>query len=178
MVVLNKGYRRSLKDDTSLSKKLGKEEILLTSYDGVNSPNVEVCVEILFQGSLKNELQALIESCKGEHPDPFGHLKYWKCMLALIPYVVEGEVKRGYVKDIAKQIGFSEDQVVRSLDRFVDKEVLVKGGIGSYSVWKLDDKRFPIICFLCVKKRLTHIVRHYLALSVTQAEPVLHNIQE
>lgn len=143
-----------------------------------NSPMIEVSVEVCFKGSLKEELQALDEACKGDRPDPFGHLKYWKCMLALKPYIIEGEIKRGDVKEIAKKIKFSEDQIVRSLDRFTQKGILIKSGGKFYSVWKLNRERFPTLSFLCVEKKLTHIVRHYLTLGLPQTSACQHITQE
>lgn len=139
---------------------------------------VEVDVKIRFQGNLKEELKVLDEACKGDRPDPFGHLKYWKCMIALKPYILENEIRRSDVKEIAKKIGFSEDQVVRSLDRFVDKGVLIKNGRKFYSVWKLNYECFPIINFVCVKKNLAHIVRHYLATDPAQNITSQHIMQE
>jgi hypothetical protein len=125
-------------------------------------PKIDISIEICFEGKIREELEDLDEACEGDRLDTFGHLKYWKCMIKLKPFILEGEIKRSDVKEIAKKIGFSEDQVVRSLDRFVNKGILIKSGSKFHHTWKLNKERLPILYFLCFKKKLTHIVRYYL----------------
>jgi hypothetical protein len=137
--------------------------LLQTSF-----PSVLFEVVITFSQNLQTEIKFLIETCKGDHPDRFGRLNYWKCMLALIPFILERDIPMSNANEIAIKIGFSKDQVVRSLDRFVEKSVLVKEGCASYSLWKLSEDRFPTVYLLCRKRKLTHIVRHHLALNAIQ----------
>jgi predicted HTH transcriptional regulator len=156
--------KNSLSNSAHLRAKENNDKSLIR----VNSPLFEERTEITFLGDIRKEFKILIEAAKGDRPDRFGHLKYWKCMLELIPYIIEGEVKTEDLKYIAKEIGFSEDQVRRSLDRFVEKGVLEKTGSKFYHVWKLNSKSFPVIYSLCVRKKLVHIVRHYPALDTIQ----------
>lgn len=132
------------------------------------TPNVLIEVVLTFSGGIVAEFNLLIHTCRGDNPDRFGRLNYWKCMLALIPFILEEDIPMSNVNEIAKKIGFSKDQVVRSLDRFVDKDILVKEGHGSYSRWELNEELIPTIYFLCRKRKLTHIVRHHLARNAIQ----------
>lgn len=127
-----------------------------------NTPSALVEVVISFHGSLETEIASLIQACRGDHPDRFGRLNYWKCMLVLIPFILTEDILMANVNEIAKTIVFSKDQVVRSLNRFVLKDILIKSGSGSYTFWKLNDKSFPLLYFICRKKSLTHIMRHWL----------------
>lgn len=131
------------------------------------NPNVTIEFAISISGGIINEIQSLINSCKGDKKDRFGHIKYWKCMLALIPFILEKDVTMMDINDtISQKISFSKDQIVRSLDRFVEKKVLIRVGKGPYSTWKLNVHLFPTLFFLCRQRKLTHIVRRSLALSV------------
>jgi len=129
--------------------------------------NVIVEIVIGFESNLINEIRLLINACKGDKKDRFGHIKYWKCMLALIPFILEKDITMMDINEtISQKISFSKDQIVRSLDRFADKKVLIRIGKGPYSRWKLNKALFPTLFFLCRTRKLTHIVRRQLALSV------------
>ena len=123
-------------------------------------PYAIVSIEFLFNSDIANEMKTIICACKGDRQDRFEHVKFWKCMLELIPYIIRMvEIKRSDVKSIAKQIRFSEDQIVRSLDRFAAKNVLIKNSSRFNSVWKLNTEIFPVLYFLSKQKKLEHIVR-------------------
>jgi len=129
--------------------------------------NVIVEIVIGFESNLINEIRLLINACKGDKKDRFGHIKYWKCMLALIPFILEKDITMTDVNEtISQKISFSKDQIVRSLNRFADRKVLIRIGKGPYSRWKLNKALFPTLFFLCRTRKLTHIVRRQLALSV------------
>ena len=131
------------------------------------NPNITIEFTISFSEGLIHEIQALIDSCKGDKRDRFGHIKYWKCMLALIPFILEKDITMTDVNEtISQKISFSKDQIVRSLNRFADRKVLIRIGKGPYSRWKLNKALFPTLFFLCRTRKLTHIVRRQLALSV------------
>ena len=128
--------------------------------------NVIVEIVIGFESNLINEIRLLINACKGDKKDRFGHIKYWKCMLALIPFILKKDITMMDINEtISQRISFSKDQIVRSLNRFADKKVLIRIGKGPYSRWKLNKALFPTLFFLCRTRRLTHIVRRQLALS-------------
>jgi hypothetical protein len=123
-------------------------------------PYAVFSIEVLFNSDIANEMQTIIYACKGDRKDRFEHVKFWKCMLELIPYIIRMiEIKRSDVKSIAKEIKFSEDQVVRSLDRFAAKNVLVKDFSRFNSVWKLNSELFPVLYFFSKQKKLEHIMR-------------------
>jgi hypothetical protein len=127
------------------------------------SPRVTVSVELLFDGDIVNEIETVIEACKGDRRDRFGHLRFWKCMISLIPFIMyRWEITRSDVKTLASEIGFSEDQIVRSLDRFVEKGILVKDSSKFNSIWRVKQATLPFLYFLCKKKRVEHIVRRSL----------------
>ena len=129
--------------------------------------SVIVEIDIGFESNLINEIRLLINACKGDKKDRFGHIKYWKCMLALIPFILEKDITMTDVNEtISQKISFSKDQIVRSLNRFADRKVLIRIGKGPYSRWKLNKALFPTLFFLCRTRKLTHIVRRQLALSV------------
>ena len=129
--------------------------------------NVIVEIVIGFESNLINEIRLLINACKGDKKDRFGHIKYWKCMLALIPFILEKDITMMDINEtISQRISFSKDQIVRSLNRFADRKVLIRIGKGPYSRWKLNKALFPTLFFLCRTRKLTHIVRRQLALSV------------
>ena len=129
--------------------------------------SVIVEIDIGFESNLINEIRLLINACKGDKKDRFGHIKYWKCMLALVPFILEKDITMMDINEtISQKISFSKDQIVRSLDRFADKKVLIRIGKGPYSRWKLNKALFPTLFFLCRTRKLTHIVRRQLALSV------------
>jgi hypothetical protein len=133
-----------------------------------NMPNILIEVEVTISEGLADELGLLIHACKGDNPDRFGRLNYWKCMLTLIPSLLKDEITLANVIEISRNIGFSKDQVIRSLNRFVEKGILIRTGRGSYSVWKLEEKRIPALYFLCRRKKLTHIVRHWLTYNAVE----------
>ena len=138
---------------------------MISSGSNINS---DILVEVIvdFQGNLRNEIELLINACKGDKKDRFGHIKYWKCMLALIPFLLEKDITMSDVNEtISQKISFSKDQIVRSLNRFADKKILIRIGKGPHSRWKLNKALFPTLFFLCRTRKLTHIVRHHLALS-------------
>ena len=145
-----------------------KVDILSKNSKHKKLSNVLIEVTLNFQTSLSVEIASLLEASKGDNPDRFGHIKYWKCMLALIPVLLKKDVSMSDINVIAKEIGFSRDQVVRSLNRFVRKNVLIKSGSGSYTTWKLNKEVFPTLYFLCREKKLTHIVRHWLTLNAVE----------
>ena len=127
------------------------------AYDSI----IEVGISLALHADIGAEIKALIEACRGDKRDRFGHIKYWKSMLALIPVVVGREVKSRDISEISRQIGFNPDQVRRSLDRFVDRGVLIKEGTPHSYTWKLNSKRFPLISFLSKKELPTRIVRYF-----------------
>ena len=129
------------------------------------NPNVMIEVALTLSAGIVDEFQLLVNACKGDKRDRFGHIKYWKCMLALIPFILRKDIAKSDTNVIAKKIGFSRSQVDRSLDKFVDKGILIKQGSGSYSLYKLNRESIPAIYFFCRKKMLTHIVRYDLSLS-------------
>ena len=70
---------------------------LVSKKDLQNMPNILVETTIRFSGSLSSETDFLIQACKGDHPDRFGHLNYWKCMLALMPFILKNEINMANV---------------------------------------------------------------------------------
>jgi 5'(3')-deoxyribonucleotidase len=132
-------------------------------------PHLIVIVETTFNCDIANEMKIMLDACEGDKKDRFGHIKYWKCMLKLIPHIISMvEIKRSDVKSLTKQINFSEDQIIRSLDRFVLKNVLVKHSSRFNSVWKLNSELFLVLYFFSKQKKLEHIARLPLIINETQ----------
>lgn len=126
-------------------------------------PIIEVSVGVILNADVRAELTTLVEACKGDKRDRFGHIKYWKGMLALIPIIISQEVRSNDMSKISEQTGFSPDQIRRSLDRFVDKGVLVKEGLGHSYTWKLNQERFPALSLLSKKRLPPRMVPYYSA---------------